>query len=80
MKAECFRCHEGYNSVLTDDLAGDGLCPKCGEIKKKVAFDLDMKFGQRTLEKFREPSRMQKIMANTNARINLRDLGIVPHD
>ena len=82
MKCKCFRCGNGYNSSNPDDVAGDGRCPACAELGKKIAFELDIKMAEFRRKNPIQPSPYKKLLeqlpsdANGRIIINARDLGV----
>jgi hypothetical protein len=57
--AQCFRCHNTYQSEHPDDLAGDGKCSTCKELSKQIAFKVDMEMAER--RKHLTPSNLEQL-------------------
>ena len=75
MEVKCFRCKGGYDSQNPDDIEGDGKCPKCEEISKKIAFQVDIKMAE--YRKLNPPveSRIKQLeRLKKNGWISARDL------
>ena len=81
--AVCFKCGNKYGSNDQDDLAGDGKCPPCKELSKRVALKVDLEIAERRrnnpLPKNPRSEIIHDLLQN-GGRINIRDLGITPHD
>lgn len=85
MNAKCFKCGADFPSDNPDDLYGDGQCANCIDKGKRIAFKLDIEFAQKRANNpapvNERAAMIQDLIHNPgNTRINLRDLGIEPHD
>jgi len=77
--AKCFVCNQEYGSDNPDDLAGDGRCPKCEEMRKAVAFKVDIEIAEKRKHNPLVPnerSEMIKELFEKGGQIRARDLGI----
>ena len=53
--AKCLKCSSMFPSDNPDDIAGDGYCPPCYEVKVAIAKAIDERLGPARSERSRPP-------------------------
>lgn len=78
LNAICFQCKKGYASNDTDDIAGDGRCPKCTKLAKQIALKVDAEFAERRKQQVPHKSRLEDLTekGGNGQMIRARDLGV----
>lgn len=73
------RCGKGFNGELDYEIEGDGKCPECVELGKKIALKVDLEMERRRKEnpiKIDKRAELIRNLVENGGRINARDLDI----